>query len=460
MNRWIRRSVHVVLAALLTSLGAVVAISSPASAAATATAETVVYWNNTLLEAFRRQGGSPTPLARAAAIVHGGIFDLLNSAKVARQGNSAQAYLPYAYHPFRLPVSNFDDNLAAGMVARDLIIFALPAQQAFAQQKFTQRHGSTSQATATTAAAEIVTAYRDARANDGSNAPATYTFDNVPGAWRLTGHLCPAPATPQWGRVKRFWVNTTLPPLPAGATTYASLLTSSQYTANFNEVKALGRSNSTTRTAEQTRIAWFWANDLDGTYKPPGQLLEHTRIVASARYGTAALETARIFAMASIAMADAAVVAWNRKFDTPVDLWRPETAIQLAATDNNPNTAPVDGWRPLSADRNNIPFSPCFPAWVSGHATFAGAWAAAMRSQFGDNVTFTATTEDPHAVGVTRTFTSFTAAARENARSRIYLGVHYQFDADDGITAGTGVGDAAGRLLGPYTYEPCTPTTC
>jgi membrane-associated phospholipid phosphatase len=86
--------------------------------------------------------------------------------------------------------------------------------------------------------------------------------------------------------------------------------------------------------------------------------------------------------------------------------------------------------------------SPPFPAYISGHATFAGAWAGVMKSFFGtDNVTFTANTEDPFiANGVTRTFTSFSAAAAENARSRIYLGVHYQWDADAGISSGTAIG--------------------
>jgi membrane-associated phospholipid phosphatase len=135
-------------------------------------------------------------------------------------------------------------------------------------------------------------------------------------------------------------------------------------------------------------------------------------------------------------MADAAIGAWDQKFETPIDLWRPETAIQRAAEDGNAATTPDTAWRPLSADRNNVSFSPCFPAWVSGHATFAGAWAGVMRTTFGDAVTFTGTTEDPHAVGVTRTFASFTQAATENARSRIYLGVHYQFDADDGLATG------------------------
>jgi hypothetical protein len=72
-----------------------------------------------------------------------------------------------------------------------------------------------------------------------------------------------------------------------------------------------------------------------------------------------------------------------------------------------------------------------------------------MRLFFGtDNIAFTATTDDPNARGVTRQFPSFSAAAREDARSRIYIGVHYQFDADAGLSSGTAVGEfvVANRL--------------
>ncbi|MGC5330318.1 vanadium-dependent haloperoxidase [Micromonospora sp. DT62] len=126
---------------------------------------------------------------------------------------------------------------------------------------------------------------------------------------------------------------------------------------------------------------------------------------------------------------------------TPIDLWRPESAIHHADTDGRPGTRPDPSWRPLSQNRAGQSFSPPFPAYVSGHATFAGAWAGVMRAYFGtDAVPFTATTEDPHAVGAPRSFGSFTQAAQENARSRVYLGVHYQFDAEGGLAAGYAVG--------------------
>ncbi len=119
----------------------------------------------------------------------------------------------------------------------------------------------------------------------------------------------------------------------------------------------------------------------------------------------------------------------------------------MADMDGNGATTVDPKWKPLSVDPNGNRFSPPFPAYVSGHATFGAAHAAIMRGYFGtDNVTFTATTEDPNAKDVngnslTRTFNSFTVAALENARSRIYLGVHFQWDGDHGFLSGSALGE-------------------
>jgi hypothetical protein len=452
MGRLLRRWPTLLLTAVLATAGAVVAQPRAALAATTATTGTVFYWNDTLLEAFRRQGGGPGPLSRAAAMMHGALFDVLNSAQWGRQ-----SYIGGGFHEaFTLAdtTSAVDDNLAAGIAARDALIDALPQQRTYIEQRFTQRHGTATQAAATDLAAKVVLAERQNRANDGSGATPSYTLDNVPGAWRPTGNGCTTPVDPHWGNVRPFVMTSTTQtrrPLPGGFTTYPALLASSLYAGVVNEVKSLGKSNSTTRTADQTQIAFFWANDANGTYKPPGQLLAHTRVVAEPRL-TSPIGLARLFALVSFAMADAGISAWDQKYLTPIDLWRPVTAIQQADTDNNPNTDKDASWQPLA------PSTPCFPAWVSGHATFAAAWAGVMRNAFGDNVTFTVGTEDPGAAGVTRTYTSFTQAATENARSRIYLGVHYQFDADDGMASGTSVaGLTAGKMLAMKCNDPCIP---
>jgi len=379
----------------------------------------VKYWNDVLLETFRRQGGGPGPLARAAAIMHAGLFDAVNSATLSRTGST-----PYDSYLTLQTVSNsVNTNLAAGYTARDLLIYALPQQQAYIEQKFTERYGSSSQNVARQLADSVVNAMTSARANDGSDDTTPYQWENISGAWRPTDGC--TPVDPNWGRVRPFAMTSGSQfRQPALASDYAALLASPGYATQLAEVRDYGRrSGTTSRTEDQRQAAWFWANDVDGTYKPPGQLLKHTEIVADPRILDGLLYS-RIFALVSLAMADAGIAAWDMKYLTSIDLWRPVTAIRLDATN------PEGSWQPLSV------YTPCFPAWVSGHATFAAAWAGVMRAVFGDSVTFTATTEDPEAVGLTRTFTSFTAAAAENARSRIWLGVHFQWDADQGAACG------------------------
>ena len=157
-------------------------------------------------------------------------------------------------------------------------------------------------------------------------------------------------------------------------------------------------------------------------------------------------------------MGDAAIVAWDAKYSTDLELWRPETAIQEADSDGNLATTGDPTRVPLSINGAGTRFSPPVPAYVSGHATFAASHAGVMRLYFGtDNVTFQASTEDPaSAAGVTRSFNSFTQAALENARSRIYLGVHFQWDGDHGFLSGSALAEhlMATRLLPLATKVP------
>lgn len=293
------------------------------------------------------------------------------------------------------------------------------------------------------------------RAGDGYNVSVPYNHETDPGQWRPT-NSGPA-ATPHWGRVTPFgrWSpqDRFRPVLPGGYATRNEVLNSEEYAEQVKDVKLNGSTHSTLRTPEQTEIGFFWANDLDGTSKPPGQLFTLTGIVS--QYKELSLEeNARLFALAAIAMADASIIAWGTKYETGLDLWRPETAIREADLDGNAATIADKGWTPLSRTAPALGmecmhghvmpdyFSPPFPAYTSGHATFAAAHAAIMRNYFNtDNVSFTLSTEDPNAIGVERSFNSFSSAALENARSRIYLGVHFQWDGDEGYFSGTSAGN-------------------
>ena len=399
------------------------------------------YWNDVLLETYAEETGTaagPTVLGRAGAMVLGAMYDAATSVVPTGQpyltrvsvpadsvAASPEAAINKAAHAALVaafPGRNFDADLSAATAQ-------LPNGVSQAQLDRSSYIG-----------AQAAAAMVQARSNDGAANDAPYQLDNVPGAWRPTDSR-PALA-PNWGLVTPFTMTSGSqfrPAPPLGATSYAHLLAKPAYGVQVNEVKDYGARNSTVRTAEQTQIAHFWANDLDGTYKPPGQLLEHTAILAEQR-GLPLMEKVRLFGLVGLALGDAGIVARDGKFLTAIDLWRPETAIRLADQDGVAETVKDEHWQPLSKDHAGNSFSPPFPAYASGHATFAGAWAGIMRRYFGtDDMTFTLTTVDPYATGVTRSFTGFGAAAEENAISRIYLGVHFRFDAEAGLASGDGL---------------------
>ncbi|MEV4481144.1 vanadium-dependent haloperoxidase [Micromonospora coxensis] len=450
-----RRFSAVALTALSVGTVAVVVPATPALAAGPA--DHVLYWNDVLLRTYREVGGAPGPLARAGAMVHGAIYDAANSALCA---DGADRCIGQQYRIKVAPTAGVRPDLATAIdyAAYDTLRSIWPAKNfdadlTAAQEGITSSPARTDGQRMGSASAQAMISFR---ANDGAPDNSTYADGTVAGQWRRTNPLDPA-ATPSWGLVKPFTMTSNTqfrPGPPANHSSYSTLLASRTYADQVNEVKSLGAVNSTTRTADQTQIAWFWANDLNGTYKPPGQLFSHTQVVSkSAKLSQAG--NARLFALVGLAMGDAAVVAWDTKFQTSIDLWRPESAIHEPQSDNNTATTPDPNWKPLSADTNGVNFSPPFPAYTSGHATFAAAWAGAMKGFFGtDSYRFTGGTQDPHAVGVTRTFTGFGAAATENARSRVYLGVHYQFDADAGISSGTSL---ANHVTGNY-LRPTAPS--
>jgi hypothetical protein len=192
----------------------------------------------------------------------------------------------------------------------------------------------------------------------------------------------------------------------------------------------LGKSDSTVRTAEQTEIALWWA-DGAGTETPPGHWNSVARIVAESQ-GNTLVENARLFALLNIAEADAAIMSWDAKY--AYDFWRPVTAIQAGGATT---------WLPLIV-------TPPFPTYTSGHSSFSGA-AAEVLTQFFGTPYVSFTSESDGLPGVERSFSSFPEAAAEAAVSRLYGGIHYRFDNQDGLDTGHKLGkmvEAFGNSFG------------
>jgi Ca2+-binding RTX toxin-like protein len=328
-----------------------------------------------------------------------------------------------------------------------------------------------------------------ARAHDGSQLDAVgqqvnYVYGQQPGEWRPDPlHPDATPLTPDWGQVTPFAVQSATqfgaPPPPS--------LTSQEYADAYEEVKTQGGDGvhtPTNRTAEQTQIGLFWGYDAQPGLCAPIRLYNQIAETLAIQEGNTEITNARFFALINLAMGDASITCWNDKFR--YNFWRPVMAIR----ENDPGTGPTGQgsgnpylvgqgdatWQPLGAPADNgggTNFTPPFPSYTSGHATFGGALFGVMRDFFGtDNIQFTVVSDEFNTITVDqngiprplqpRSFDNFSQAAEENGQSRIYLGIHFSFDKVQGIKSGTEIADYVyANYLKPIAHHqqaPASPT--
>ena len=190
-------------------------------------------------------------------------------------------------------------------------------------------------------------------------------------------------------------------------------LTSGLYTKEYNEVKALGRRTDSSRTPEQTTMAWF----VSGNFVV---ILNNVLRSVAAALLTDSGDSARLFALAYVSASDSAINAW--KSTRYYNFWRPSTAILEAADDGNPRTTPDPGWLPLIND-------PPYPDYTSGANSLTGAVTRSLENFFGDDVwTFqaiTTATENGQPIAP-RTYHRFSALADDTVDGRIRLGIHFR----------------------------------
>ncbi len=389
----------------------------------------------------------PTLSARALAIVHVAMFDALNSIK--------PHFTPYVTMVPDAQGASVD--AAVGQAAHDTLVALYPAQKAdfdAALERTLERVDGQPEGRGIVVGEAVAQAILAARANDGSDVNVPYV--PVPG---LGVHdVDPYHPTqefygPGHGSITPFVItsSTQFPVAPPPA------LNSPAYTAAYNEVKDLGGDGKTTptlRTPEQTQIGIYWGYDgSPGLGTPPRLYNQIARTIAEQRHNTEA-ENARLFALVNVAMADAGIAAWQAKYD--YDFWRPVLGIQQGEDDGNPLTKGDPDWKYYGAPRSNDPggtnFTPNFPAYTSGHATFGAAAFRSLADFYGrDDIHFSFMSDEFNGQTrdqdgtvrpvVTRSFASFSQAAEENGQSRIYLGIHWVFDKTEGIKQGNAVAD-------------------
>jgi hypothetical protein len=255
------------------------------------------------------------------------------------------------------------------------------------------------------------------RSSDGFNTSLPPVIGGLaPGQWRPTPPGFLSMAVPQVATMLPYAIASPSQFRPAGP----PALNSAQYAANFNETKTLGSASSSSRTAEQTLIANYWAGNASVSWNRVASSL------AIARHTTLS-ENARLFALMNLALGDATVAGWDSKLHFMS--WRPFTAIRLADS-LNPDTVADPNWKPLLV-------TPRHPEYVSAHLIFSSAAAGVLAAYFGDDTTFSL--ESVGVPGLFRTYNSFSSALDEVTLARIYAGIHFRSACVDGRSMGTAI---------------------
>ena len=222
------------------------------------------------------------------------------------------------------------------------------------------------------------------------------------------------------------------PPPPA--------IKSQDYTFAFNEVKQYGSTNSDVRTKDQTHLALWWKDFVENS---------HNRLARAliVKEGLNLWEAARVMALLNMTVYDAYVNVFDNKFH--YNHWRPFTAIRWASNDENPDTEEDKEWNNLHQHTY------AFPSYPSAHGTASSAAMRVLSHTLGtgDEYGFTMTTAEVDRAGpfsekikmvpTTRSFSSFSEAGLEASMSRVYLGIHFRYDSEEGHRLGNAIGDFA-----------------
>ena len=380
-------------------------------------ADEVTDWNQNLLEAAHVAGTSPLVLTRVAAIMQASVFDALNgierrytpvhvTGKAPRGASRRAAVVQAAYASlvrlYPAQKDTFDAQLAVSLAN------ILENEDPDDPGESIERGIAWGQKVA-----DAIWAWRS---TDGfTPAPPPFTGGTATGQWRPTPPGFLSGAGPQFAYMTPWVIPSPSQYRPSGP----PALNTAQYAADFNETRTLGQDTSTVRTADQTVAARFW-NSATVTY-----LWNTVAVSLSAERGYSLSQNAHLLATLNLAMADAAIACWEAKYHYV--FWRPVTAIPSPDDDGNAATTADPTWLPLLVTPNH-------PEYPSGHSTVSGSAAAVLADRFGDDTAFTL--DSDNLPGVTRSFTSFTAALEDVKDARIVAGIHFRSACNDGQQTG------------------------
>ncbi|HSE25892.1 MAG TPA: vanadium-dependent haloperoxidase [Pyrinomonadaceae bacterium] len=389
----------------------------------TARADEVADWNRNLFEAARLNNPPTSPLliTRNAALVQAAVFDAVNGIE--------RRYTPIYVAPAAEPGSS--RRAAVVQAAYAVLVRLYPSQAATLLAK---RDVS-------------IAALTDDDDDPGKSIERGIAWGQTVAdaiwAWRLTDGIAPAPAPFLGGANLGQW-RPTPPGFLSGAGVQFSYMTpwvlespsqfrpggppalnSQRYAADFNEVKLKGDISGLNRTEDESLYSRFWNFSTSPAYwnQIALTLAERQHLTLSAK--------SRLMALVGLSVADAAIGCWDAKYT--YNFWRPVTAIPLADTDGNPDT--------VAGPFTSYLITPNHPDYPSGHSCVSAAAAAVLASAFGENTSFSVSSDAPEMAGVVRSYGSFSEILEEIKNARVYAGIHFRSACEDGTKLGARVAD-------------------
>jgi len=403
------------------------AMTTPRPQADLASANQVLEWNQIFIDTLIATSTANSSSPRLGAIVHTAIFDAYNGIK--------RRYTPiFVQHKGPKGASRRAAVIAAAYTA---LVGLFPSRRSALDANYAAsiaalsndgQDGGESRERGIAWGTEVAQTVLGWRATDGfSTSAPPFTGGSAVGQWRPTPPAF-APMSAQALAFTSMFVlasNTQFAPGPPRG------LTSATYTNDFNAVKALGRKTGSTRTEDQTALAPFWEGNASVHWNQAANQIALANDLSM-------FECIRLFAVLNIAMADTVFTTFsNKRFygNLPNEVtWRPQTAITLADTDGNPDTASDPDWQPLIT-------TPAHPEYPAGHPSLNGAAATVLLSHFRRRQTFTLTT-----AGLpSRTYTSITQARSDGNNARVWGGMHYP--------STVAISDAEGEAIANYVNQ-------
>jgi hypothetical protein len=389
-------------------------LTATAVPAAIARADVIIDWNAKAEAIGLEKRLQPPPNARVLAMMHIAMFDSVNAI--------TQRYAPYRLKLDAEPGAS--PEAAAAAAAHGVLVGLFPDQRASLDATLKASLVPLSEGEAKAkgialgqkAAAGILAL----RANDGIDTPESWRPVTAAGQYIPTA----IPVSSTIGQVIPWVIDSghAFQPGPPPS------LTSATWTADLNEIREIGGRDSASRSAEQTEIGRFWMMTGPHCWNPIVR-----QLAAAKKLDLTA--SARLFALVSVATADAFIAVFEAKYH--YNLWRPMTAIRNADITGNAATPRNASWLPLIE-------TPMHPEYPCAHCISSAAAATVMQQVLGDDLpefSMTSVTLP----GVTRRWKRLQDYSDEVSNARVYGGIHYRFS--------TVVGQDMGREIATLTVK-------